>query len=380
MIRPGFKLILLLLAVLSGAILWQKHTWGLDALVHVDPLPATRELVAAGQYAEAADYLGYFMEFGYVSGNPEAQALNQHIADTRNSWQYQASKLGEGLIKGTSDEDYGQMAGVITDFFVIGDLRDLAVQGVNLARGEEVDQVLVALAALGVVASAAELASGAATVSTAGAAAPAAATTTTTKAGLVTLKTARKMGALPPWLGKTLVQSVQSIKTTRSFASLSRVMGDVTTLAKTRGGFKLLGKTRNSEELARMAHFANTFESRSAALYRLGGDTMVDIAQREAIHGKRAILQASTYGTAGLHLLERMGASRFLTMLDFRFSLEALQMLWRGKVVDLLLSLALKLPNWILVIGLGLGMLAWLPWGLLLRRQAAAKQAVAAGS
>ncbi|NEX23477.1 hypothetical protein G3480_24845 [Thiorhodococcus mannitoliphagus] len=42
----------------------------------------------------------------------------------------------------------------------IGDLRDLTKQGLHWARGEETDEVIAALATIGVVASAAQLASG----------------------------------------------------------------------------------------------------------------------------------------------------------------------------------------------------------------------------
>lgn len=56
----------------------------------------------------------------------------------RNSFSYQASKLGEGLLADTWDEGIGKTAGVITDFFIVGDIRDLTVLGYfanrNVAR------------------------------------------------------------------------------------------------------------------------------------------------------------------------------------------------------------------------------------------------------
>ncbi|XGA81786.1 hypothetical protein OR573_04035 [Halomonas sp. CH40] len=80
---------------------------------------------------------------------------------------------------------------------VIGDVRDLANQGVNLTQGEEVDEMMVALASLGVLATGAQVVSGLGAAASGGAAAPAVAGTTVAKSSLITLKTARRLGQLP---------------------------------------------------------------------------------------------------------------------------------------------------------------------------------------
>ena len=40
------------------------------ALVRIDPVPETRTLVAEERYADAADYLGFFMDYDYVQQDP----------------------------------------------------------------------------------------------------------------------------------------------------------------------------------------------------------------------------------------------------------------------------------------------------------------------
>ena len=55
------KLGLLLLAAIAAGVLWQKAELSVLALAVIDPVPETRALVDAGHYAEAADYLGFFM-------------------------------------------------------------------------------------------------------------------------------------------------------------------------------------------------------------------------------------------------------------------------------------------------------------------------------
>jgi hypothetical protein len=200
MIKLIPKLILLFIVLVAVGVLWQRAQLSVLALSRIDPVPETRQLVEQERYAEAADYLGFFMDYAYVQADPAAQALQQEIDAVRGSLRYQASKLGEGLLDGTSDEALGQAAGVATDFFVVGDLRDLGKQGVNWVQGEETDEVVAALATIGVLASPAQLVSGAATVGTAGAAAPSVAAATAVKGGTTILKAARKLGKLPPWL------------------------------------------------------------------------------------------------------------------------------------------------------------------------------------
>lgn len=357
MIKRLLKLGILLLAAVSVGVLWQQAELSVFALSRIDPLPETRAMVLEEHYAEAADYLGFFMNYEYVSQNAEAQALRRDISDMRKNWYYQASKFAEGLLAGTSDEVIGKMTGVATDFLVIGDLRDLAKQGVQCAKGEETDKVLVALASLGVIATGAQVVSGAGTVVTGGVAAPAVVGTTAAKSGLVTLKIARKLGMLPPWLGKTIVNSVRMAKQTKSLGALAGVLGDVSTLAKIRGGCNLLSKTKDGASLKRMASFAETFGSNSAALYRIGGDLVVSSAQQTGKIGKDTIQLASTFGQSGLRALDKVGVIKFV-----KFSTRASKMAYKGDIIHLLARWLLMVPTWILGMIVALGAATWLPW------------------
>lgn len=362
MVKLISKLLLLLVAVAAMGVLWQRAQLSVLALGRIDPVPETRTLVEQERYAEAADYLDFFMEYPYVQSDPAARALEQEIESVRGSLSYQAGKLGEGLVSGTSDETIGQAAGVATDLFVVGDLRDLAKQGVHWLRGEETDEVIAALATIGVVASAAQLASGAATLGTAGAAAPSMAATTAVKGGTVILKTARKIGKLPPWLGKTLVKSAKTVKQTRTLDAVTELFGDVYTLAKTRGGMSLLSKTRDAASLARMAGFAETFGAHSATLYRIGGDAVLKSAQRSGELGREATKLAATYGREGLRTLDRLGAVELV-----KYSARASKIAYKGDLIKLLARWLLQLPTWALHALIGLGVVVWVPWRRLRR-------------
>lgn len=350
--RLPFKLTILLVALVAASVIWQRTTFMLMTLTRIDPLPETYALVEEEQYAEAANYLGFFMPYDYVGDDPEAQALYQSIEDQRSDWRYQLNKLGEGLFKGSSDETIGQVASVTSDFFVIGDLRDLAYQGLNLAQGEEVDEFLVALATLGLVVTSSQVISTMGASATAGAATPAVAGTTIAKSSLIALKTAKRVGKLPGWLKTSVMTAARQVRQTGNMGQLRNMLGDINILAKTRGGLNMLSNTQNATELRRMARFSDTFGSQSATLYRVGGKAAVDISQRTATLGKETILLAATFGKTGLRVLDRVGALTFTKLAS-----RSTKMVYKGDLLALIAKLLLALPVWLLY-----GVIAFAAW------------------
>ncbi|WP_216601334.1 hypothetical protein [Vreelandella azerica] len=351
-----FKLAVLLIAGVAAATLWNQATLSVLALTRIDPLPETRSLIAEERYAEAADYLGFFMTYDYVGNSPEAQILYQQIEESRSQWRYQLGKLSEGLLRGSSDETIGQIASVATDFMVIGDIRDLANQGVNLAQGEDVDEVMVALASLGVLATGAQVASGVGTAASGGAAAPAVAGTTVTKSSLITLKTARRLGQLPGWLGRSMVTAARQARETRRLGQLKTLFRDINVLASTRGGMRMLAKTQDAVELRRAARFAETFGHQSASLYRVGGQVAMDVAQGAGRLGKGTILLAATFGQKGLVALDKVGALRFTKLIS-----RGGKMVYKGDVLTLIAKMLLALPKWWLYSVIALAIWLWMP-------------------
>ena len=96
----------------------------------------------------------------------------------RDTFSYKSKKIWQGLIEGKSDENIGNTSAFVSDLFLFGDLRDLTIQGLNYKNHEEVDEVIVTLSAIGVIASAS-------TITSAGA-------TTGAKVAISTLKTCQK--------------------------------------------------------------------------------------------------------------------------------------------------------------------------------------------
>jgi len=219
---------------------------------------------------------------------------------------------------------------------------------------------LVALASIGVVASAAQILSATATVSTSGAAAPAVAGTTVVKSGLVTLKIARKIGKLPPWLCKVIIKTAKTIKKSKSLRGFVDTLSNVNTLGKTRGGFKLLSHTRDAASLKRMANFAKTFGNKSATIYRVGGKLAVKSALQVKEFGKNTIMLATTYGKKGIYLLNKYGHLKFIKNVT-RIS----KMGYKGDILELMAKLLSLLPFWVLYIIVLISIIIFIPWNFI---------------
>lgn len=361
-----FRLLLFFLVTLAAGILWQQEQLSALALVRIDPVPETQALVAQQRYAEAADYLGFFLAYDYVQQDPTAQQLWHDIAAIRTDPAYQADKIIEGLTQGTSDELIGQVAGVGTDFFVIGDVRDLIDQGRHWVQDEEVDEVITALAGIGLAASAAQAATTVTTVGTAGAAAPTVAAATAVKGGVTLLKAARKARQLPPWLIPASLGAAESVKRTRNFDGVTDLFVDLYSLARQPGGVALLGTTTDALALKRLARTADTFGPQTATLCRLGGEAFLTAAQRASQLGADTIKLAATYGQEGLRLLDRIGAVKFV-----KYSARGSKLLYKGDLLRLLAKWLAELPRWVLYLSVVLGAWAWVPWRALLRRNPA---------
>ena len=353
----AFRLLILLLSLLAAGVLWQQEQLAALALVRIDPVPETRTLVAEERYAAAADYLGFFMDYDYVQQDPAAQTLYSQIGAVRADPAYQADKFAEGLIQGTSDEVIGQAVGVASDFFVIGDLRDLLHQGSQWVKDEEVDEVITALAAIGLAASAAQAASAVTTFGTAGAAAPSVAAATVVKGGVSLLKLARKANKLPPRLVQVSREAADQIRRGKTLDGVQDLFVDLYSLGRHKGSIALLGTTTDAPSLKRLARVTDTFGDQTVTIYRLGGDAFLATAQQAAKLGAATIKLAATYGQEGLRLLDRIGTLKFV-----KYAARGGKLLYKGDVLRLLACLLAELPPWVLYLLVAAGALVWMPW------------------
>lgn len=336
----------LFFALVCLYILFYRWQLELLTLTPIDAVTTTRALMQQGQYAEAADQVGYFLDIAEDHERNELGALAAEIDNHRSRLDYQAEKIQEGLLTGSSDELSGQVTGLASSMLVIGDIRDLVKEGLHWVRDEEPDELIVALSGIGVVATAVQLISFG--------------TTSPIKAGISVTKVAHQAGAIPPWLRQHLIQGSSKVLETRSLAPVIATITKIQRLidhVRYRQGFELLGMTRDPGSLNRMAHLAQHLGPATVPLMRLGGDAALAIAPQVEKLGIANLKLASSYGPEGLRTLEVMGPVRFVKY-GVRLAKWGYTHPWFATMAKYLL----KVPPVIWVVGTIFGLLVGLPW------------------
>lgn len=335
------------------------------ALQQVDPLPRARELDAAGEYCQAIEYLEYFMDYDYVKADPEVSRLYAAIKDKRDSYLFIGSDIASGILKGKGACPEALVSATASDFFLVGDVRDLLIgMTKKYYYGEDADEFTMALASVGIVATGIAYAS-------AGTGAP-------VKGSLSLLKTANKLGKLPVPLQKSLLTVFKEAARTgdvkpvmpvaRSLYAISHTPG-----LKVRDMFTVLSRSKNVGDLKVMEKVAGTFGAKTGKFIQLGGETPVRLVQKFP-HNKQLVESvdaAIRYGSQGTNLLAKTGPGKFLRYLTLtKYSARAGRSLWEGRLSRLLVKTIQLLPDpAIMGIGLLSGLIAvGLPLGWLVKK------------
>ena len=343
MLKLFYKLSLLSLVLLSATLLYQKHTYAYHTLVKVDPLPHTKELIEQEHYVDAQEYLEYFMQFDYVSSIPEAQTLLTSIKTKRESLEYRSAKVYEGISTGTSDEIEGQVSAIGSDFFLIGDLRDLAIEGSHYWNDEEVDTLLVSLSSVGLVASAA-------TLFTFGSSAVG-------KSAVSILKLSHKSKQMPVWLGSYLGKQA---KNTSALTPLFKTIEEMHTQVGLKETLKLLSHTHSMKELKHMATLSKRYGKETSILLDLSNKKILTHANTLKMFDKQSIKLGSVYGSSGFGHLIRGGEKHFIKTTK-RMKAYA-KVGYKGEVWKVLLWLMKHLNDTMLILILSLASLLLLPF------------------
>lgn len=146
---------------------------------------------------EARLYLNLAQIFGY---SVNAAQFLPRIEALETPWQVarrQTEQFADGFIEGSAETSAGVAGAVTADFTVIGDARDLYEQYQNLQAGKEVNELITALAGVGVGLTAI-------TVLSSGSAAP-------LKTGASTLKMATRANKLSPKMQAVLIQQATAL-------------------------------------------------------------------------------------------------------------------------------------------------------------------------
>jgi len=186
--------------------------------------------IEAALAANDADLANSFVDLAREKNISVSDELSRRVSDAvvkENSTSHLATRFASGLVTGNAD-DVASLSGTVAgDLFVFGDIRDVVREGKHLAMGEDTDRLVLGLAAVGLVVTAATYAS-------VGGVAP-------VRAGLTLVKDARKVGrlgeGLTQWAGRSAREMVDAPMLQNAVASGS-VMRPGQTITAIKAAFR----------------------------------------------------------------------------------------------------------------------------------------------
>ena len=345
--KPFIYIGLILLTTLSLLLLQERKVFDIRILKQTDPIPYTKSLIKQEKYAKAEEYLSYFIAYPYVSKNPESHQLLKEIQTKRNSYEYQSTKLIEGLIEGKSDEDIGKASAIASDFLIIGDIRDLSIEGSHYYNDQHVDKVVVALSSLGLIATVS-------TFYTLGATAP-------IKTSISILKYAKRADKLPSWLNHKLIEEATIAKKNYSINHIKKLLDPINKLYQKVGlnqTLDLLKNTKSFKELKEITHFSSRFKNKSTILLQITKGKALFYSNKLSMISNKNILYASTYGKNGIKAISKMGEVKFIRRV--RIGANLLKTGYKGNLDSLFNYLLKNLPTWLLFTTAFLGLFYFL--------------------
>jgi len=221
----------------------------------------------------------------------ELEQLRDQIARQRDSLLRRFKAVGVGALVGAGDSVEALLGAITADFFVVGDVRDLAIQSARYVVDGETDELIVALSAAGLITTVAPAADWAPAV----------------------LKAARKAGALRHPLAAGLLSLARQAARSGDFSALRRLLADVGELARRgspAGAVRALRACENASDLQLLADFLRRRPSGALALRVCGADAL-SLLRRHGAAADEALLLAARKGPAGVVWL-RSGAWRVL--------------------------------------------------------------------
>lgn len=196
----------------------------------------------------------------------------------RDSLWRRAKDAGRGAAMGSGDSLEALAGAVAADFFLIGDIRDLTIQGYRGATGRETDELIILLSGIGVATTMAPEVDWAPSI----------------------LKALRKLGAMSDNLAHTLLTWLRR----GDQASLSRVFRDVDDLAVRAGpggATALIKHADDPADIARMRAFAAARPQGAFTMYRTGreGVSLLRAAEGSGASTRRATDAATSAARKG---------------------------------------------------------------------------------
>ncbi|MBI2784298.1 MAG: hypothetical protein HYX64_09575, partial [Gammaproteobacteria bacterium] len=261
------------------------------SLPGMDYLGEVQKLRGEHRYAEAL--LVADSGLAELTGPQRAALLEEQTAvrSEQESVLRRGKELVRGALIGEGDSLEALIGAVAADMFVVGDVRDLVIQGGRLAVDGETDELILALSAVGLL------------------------TTVMPEIDWVAafLKVAKKAGSLSKRMVEALVRIVRRATDTRDYGDLRRVFGSVQTLVENStpsGALRILRHLDDPKEVELVADFLKRQPAGGFVLH-VAGKEGVDIIKASAQGTEEWLVQAAKKGDSGVAWL-RSGGQRLL--------------------------------------------------------------------
>ncbi len=322
-----------------------------ETLEAVDPRIRAAELADKGDYCQALEYMGHFMDYDYIKQNPAMLEYYRNLEDKRDSLAFRGQDVWNGVWAGKGSCSESMISSTVADFLIIGDVRSLVWEAAKWLRNEPNDDFVVALASIGILASALTYGSG-------GAAAPA-------KGSLSLLKVAKKADKISAPLQKSFLRIFKEAQRTRSVKQLKPVSDAIYELAKSpnmkmRDFLTVISRADNVHDVRLMPKVAQAYGRKTGKLLSLGGDDSLRIFRRFGNHKdiSTALDTAVKYGPEGTRLLVKLGPSQFLKYVTLtKYAARTTRSVWQGHLTSLLTWSVTRIPQtgiWILAVFSGI--------------------------
>jgi hypothetical protein len=228
-----------------------------------------------------------------LSGREREALLAEQAAvrEDQTSVLRKGKELMRGALVGEGDSLEALIGAVGADMFVVGDIRDLVIQGGRLAVDGESDELILALSAVGVL------------------------TTVMPEIDWIAafLKVAKKAGALSKRMIETLVRIVRRANDTRDYTELKHIFGYFKVLidkSTPAGALRLLRHIDDPKEVEIVANFLKRQPAGGFVLHVAGKDG-VDIVKASLRESEDVLVLAARKGDSGIAWL-RGGGQRLL--------------------------------------------------------------------
>ncbi len=289
LLRLGLAAILLWGAVADNPFRLARLQYA--RLPQFDYLTEARTLAKQSRFAEALVVADAGLEELEGEQRDSLATERDRIAAERDSLVRRGSELLRGAVIGEGRSTEALIGAVTADFFLVGDLRDLFIQGSKRIADGEADDLILALSAVGVL------------------------TTVMPEIDWIAafLKIAKKTGSLTVKMGEALLRIIRRATSTKDFTELRKVFGHVQAVAEhatPAGALRIFRHVDDPKQLERVADFVKSEKAGGFALHVTKKEG-IDALQAAGKEADNALVLAAKRGDRGIAWF-RTGGYRLL--------------------------------------------------------------------